>query len=284
MCTAVFEQISQKIASYVPNLNPFAFFILTLFICLYVFWKECSRTRKNNSSVFDAFFVSVVSGIIVGRIFYIIGNWGEFSRYIWYWLPYEKYGNEIFLFRLLPWRFFRIWDLGIDILFLLLGFCLTCTWWVLRIKKWKWSHLFPAIYLSSFSVLAFSFFSIGKITGNNVWVTEGLIMIVLILVFFVIKGILIKSIIGIGEMKALVCLDSIFVIVSTGVIIAVYMNSQMSGIESIGLSAFVVWSLLGLFFHIIDTRKATVTIEKLSSVRNVSIDDIRRTIRLPKER
>ena len=85
-------------------------------------------------------------------------------------------------------------------------------------------------------------------------------------------------------MKALVCLDSIFVIVSTGVIIAVYMNSQMSGIESIGLSAFVVWSLLGLFFHIIDTRKATVTIEKLSSVRNVSIDDIRRTIRLPKER
>ncbi|HOV29468.1 MAG TPA: hypothetical protein PLD77_00035 [Candidatus Dojkabacteria bacterium] len=280
----MFEQISQKIASFVPNWSPLAFFVLTVFICLYVFWKECSRTRKNNSSVFDAFFISVISGIILGRAFYIIGNWGEFSKYIWYWLPYERYGNEIFLFRLLPWRFFRIWDLGIDILFLLLGFCLVCTWWVLRVKKWKWSHLFPAIYLSSFTVLAFSFFSIGKITGNNTWVAQGLIMIVLILVFWIVKAILIKSIIGLGEMKALVCLDSIFVVISTAVIITVYMNSQMLNVEKIGLGAFVTWSLLGLFFHIADTRKATVTIEKLSSVRNVSVDDIRKPIKLPREK
>ncbi len=278
----MFEQISQKITSYVPDLSPLLFFLLTLFICLYIFWKECSRTRKNNSSVFDSFFVSVISGVIFGRIFYIIANWGDFSKYIWYWLPYEKYGNEIFLFRVLPWRFFRVWDLGIDILFLLVGFFFMCTIWVLLVKKWKWSHLFPAIYLSSFTVLAVSFFFIGKMTEDSRWVTQGLFMVLLILLFLLIKNILIKSLVGISEMKALLGLDSFFVIISTIIIVLIYVSSNISVLDGVGLGIFVIWSMFGLLFHVSDTRKATVTIERVSSVRHISIDEVKKSIRLPK--
>ncbi|MGI5897866.1 MAG: hypothetical protein ACOX6Q_01765 [Candidatus Dojkabacteria bacterium] len=278
----MFEQISQKIFSYIPNLSPLLFFVLTLFICLYVFWNECARTRKNNSSVFDAFFVSIIFGVILGRIFYIIGNWEDFSKYIWYWLPYEKYGDEVFLFRVLPWRFFRVWDLGIDILFLLVGFFSMCTVWVLVVKKWTWSHLFPAIYLSSFSVLAVSFLFIGKMIGNSKWGTQGLIMVILILLFLLIKKILIKALVGVNEMKALLGVDSFFVLLSTATIVLIYAKSEILMMDAVALGIFVIWSLVGLLMHISDTRKATVTIERVSSVRHISIDEVKKNIRLPK--
>ena len=110
-----------SIENFVRMINPFLGLMIIFFVGMYVFWKEASRSRKNNSSVFDSFLFSVLFGIIIGRIVYIVLDWNEFSSYTWYWLPYERYGDQIYMFRLLPWRFLRIWDGQLDVLFTFIG-------------------------------------------------------------------------------------------------------------------------------------------------------------------
>ena len=102
------SQAISTIVNIIREVNPFVGLLIIFFLGMYLFWKESSRSRKNNSSVFDAFILSILLGIVIGRAMFVILNWTEFSQYIWYWLPYERYGNEIFMFRLLPWRFLRI--------------------------------------------------------------------------------------------------------------------------------------------------------------------------------
>lgn len=276
------DQIQGKIFSIIPNLHPWVFVLITILISLYVFWKLCSRTRKNNSSIFDSFFVGGFLSLILGRIAYIISNYSDFSKYIWYWLPYEKYGDEIFLFRVLPWRFLKVWDLGLELSFIFLGFVIGCTIWILLAKKWRWSHLYVAIYASGFTLLLFSVISIGKLSGNILWVSYGVLMLTLFLAWSILRSILIRIIIGIKEMKILLVLDSIFITLASVLIIRVFMLSSLSLVEKVGLISILIWTILGLLYHILDTTKATVTIEKVSSVRQVSINDIKQQIRLPR--
>ena len=103
---------------------------------------ERIRSRKNRSSVFDIFLISSSLSLLVGRIVYIVLEWKTFSSYIWYWLPYEKYGDKIYLFRLLPWRFISIWDGGLDILGLFISLLLLLTLYSLVVKKWRWKQMF----------------------------------------------------------------------------------------------------------------------------------------------
>ncbi|HQA99146.1 MAG TPA: hypothetical protein PLG10_02850, partial [Candidatus Dojkabacteria bacterium] len=140
------------------------------FIGLYIFWKEAVRSRKNNSSVFDAFIVSIIVGVFIGRVVYIILNWSDFSSYIWYWLPYERYGDQIYLFRLLPWRFFQFWDGQIDILYTFLGVLLSQTLIVVFRKKWRWSEMFSAMYLSNWVMIALTYLFVGVQGKNDIWI------------------------------------------------------------------------------------------------------------------
>ena len=273
------DQIQNKILFVIPNLNPLISVSITIIASLYIFWKLCSRTRKNNSSVFDTYFIGSIFSILFGRIAYIISNYSDFNKYIWYWLPYEKYGDEIFLFRLLPWRFFRIWDLGLEVLFLCVGLLIGCTYWVIFGKKWKWSHLYIAIYASGYILLLLSIIGIGKFTNNTFWFSQGIIMLILFLVWSLLRSIFIKVIIGIKEMKILLITDTIFIVLSSLFVIRMYMLSELSLVEKMGIMSFIAWTSIGLFYHITDTNKATVVIEKVSSVRQVSVNDIRQQIR-----
>ncbi len=276
------DQIQNKIFSVIPNLNPLIFVSITVITSLYIFWKLCSRTRKNNSSVFDTYFIGSIFALLFGRVAYIISNYSDFNRYIWYWLPYEKYGDEIFLFRLLPWRFFRIWDLGLEVLFLCVGLLIGCTYWVIVAKKWKWSHLYIAIYTAGYTLLLLSIISIGKFTNNTFWFSQGTIMLVLLLVWSILRSIFIKVVIGIKEMKILLVTDIIFITLSSILVTRMYMLGTLSLVEKVGVISFITWTAIGLFYHIIDTNKATVIIEKVSSVRQVSVNDIRQQIRSKK--
>lgn len=282
LLTAVFQYLLENIVRIIPALSPLVCTVFVLLVGLYIFWKGCARTRKNNSSVFDTFLIGMIFGLIVGRISYIFTNWLEFSKYIWYWLPYERYGNEMFFFRLLPWRFVRVWDWGVDILLLLVGFALMCTIWVLVVKKWRWSHLFPAIFFSTSSMFSLTFILTGISTFNIKWFTQGCIMLLILIVFFILRSLLLKRIVGKKDTKVLLILESIFVLISSGYISTVYLSVDISTAEEIGLVSFILWSILGLFFYISDTRRATVIIEKVSSVRHVSLADIKQPIRLPK--
>lgn len=278
----MYLDILEKIQQVLNSISPLILFTIVILLGMYIFWSGSMETRKDMSSVYDIFVVSILGGLIVGRICYIIINWEQFSSFIWYWLPYERYGDEIFLFRLLPWRFMRIWDWGIDILSMFVAFLLIATFWVLILKRWKWSHMFSTIFFTAESMLALSFILLGASTGNQEWLTQGVVMVLLPLVLFFLKNSVKKAIIGEKELKILMLLDIFFIFLTTTYVTYTYAIADINNTERASVITFALWSLLGIIFYIKEIKQADITIEKVSSVHTVSRFDINQPIRLPK--
>ena len=278
----MYLDILEKIQQILNGISPLILFAIVVLLGMYVFWSGSMETRKDMSSVYDIFIVSILGGLIVGRICYIIMNWEQFSSFIWYWLPYERYGDEIYLFRLLPWRFMRIWDWGIDILSMFVAFLLIATFLVLIMKKWKWSHMFTTIFFTAESMLAVSFILLGASTVNQEWLTQGVVMVLLPLVLFFLKNSVKKAIVGKKEHKILMILDIFFILLTTTYVTYTYFVADINSIEKASVITFAFWSLLGIIFYIKETKQADITIERVSSVRTVSRLDINQPIKLPK--
>jgi hypothetical protein len=278
----VYLDILEKIQQILNSVSPLILFVIVLLLGMYVFWSGSMETRKNISSVYDIFVTSLLGGLVVGRICYIIINWDQFSSFIWYWLPYEKYGEQIYLFRLLPWRFMRIWDWRIDILSMFVAFILIATFWVVIVKKWKWSHMFTTIFFTAEGMLAISFILLGASTANQEWLTQGIVMVLLPLVLFFLKNSVKKAIVGKKEIKTLMLLDIFFITLTTAYVTYTYFIADINNTEKASIITFAVWSLLGIIFYMKETKQADITIEKVSSVRTVSHLDINQPIKLPK--
>lgn len=278
----MYLDILEKIQEILNSVSPLILFVIVVLVGMYVFWSGSMETRKDTSSVYDIFVTSLLGGLVVGRICYIIINWEQFSNFIWYWLPYEKYGEEIYLFRLLPWRFMRIWDWRIDILSMFVAFILIATFWVLVVKKWRWSHMFTTIFFTAESMLALSFVLLGASTGKQNWLTQGIVMTLLPLVLFFLKNSVKKAIIGKKELKILMVLDIFFILITTTYVTYTYFIVNLNNTEKVSIIIFALWSLFGIFFYLKETKKADITIEKVSSVHTVSRLDINQPIKLPK--
>ncbi len=278
----MYLDILEKIQQILNSVSPLILFVVVLLLGMYVFWSGSMETRKNISSVYDIFVTSLLGGLVVGRICYIIINWNQFSSFIWYWLPYEKYGEQIYLFRLLPWRFMRIWDWRIDILSMFVAFILIATFWVVIVKKWKWSHMFTTIFFTAEGMLAISFILLGASTANQEWLTQGIVMVLLPLVLFFLKNSVKKAIVGKKEIKTLMLLDIFFITLTTAYVTYTYFIADINNTEKASIITFAVWSLLGIIFYMKETKQADITIEKVSSVRTVSHLDINQPIKLPK--
>lgn len=278
----MYLDILEKIQQILNSVSPLILFVIVLLLGMYVFWSGSMETRKNISSVYDIFITSLLGGLVVGRICYIIINWEQFSSFIWYWLPYEKYGEQIYLFRLLPWRFMRIWDWRIDILSMFVAFILIATFWVVIVKKWKWSHMFTTIFFTAEGMLAISFILLGASTANQEWLTQGIVMVLLPLVLFFLKNSVKKAIVGKKEIKTLMLLDIFFITLTTAYVTYTYFIADINNTEKTSIITFAVWSLLGIIFYMKETKQADITIEKVSSVRTVSHLDINQPIKLPK--
>jgi hypothetical protein len=253
------------------------------FIGLYIFWKEAVRSRKNNSSVFDAFIVSIIVGVFIGRVVYIILNWSDFSSYIWYWLPYERYGDQIYLFRLLPWRFFQFWDGQIDILYTFLGVLLSQTLIVVFRKKWRWSEMFSAMYLSNWVMIALTYLFVGVQGKNDIWIKHGIWILIPFVLFLLLQGILVNMYKDKRKEVVRMILHNIFALVAVAIISYVYFSSSPQIVTIVGIVILLVWYIAGIIMNTIDSKKVNnVTIESVSSVRQVSIPEVTKPIRLPR--
>lgn len=217
------------------------------------------------------FFVSIVSGLFLGRIAYIVFNWTEYSKYIWYWLPYERYGNEIYLFRLLPWRFFNIGDGGLEILIMFVTFLLVGTLWSSYVKKWRWDHMFPTIYFTAETMLGLSFLLSGLVARSYTWLWQGTVL----LIFPLISIILINWVNRITDSrleKRIYIMSNLFLILcSCLLILYIYILSDDANLtEKIFSFILISWTLIGCLFFVKNSRKPKVKIERVSSVRSVS--------------
>lgn len=278
----MYQSVVEKFGQILSNIHPLILFLLVITVGMYIFWKGCFETRKNISSIFDVFFLSILVGLVSGRISYIVSRWSQFSSFIWYWLPYEKYGNEVFWFRVLPWRFLRVWDWGIDILIMFVGFLVFAGIWVLFVKKWKWHHLFTTIFFTAQAMLGMSFLLLGGLIQNNDWITQGTVMLLLSVTLSLLKNSVKAIMIGKNEAKVLTILDTFFILLLVIYTTHAYLSAQSSDIEKGGAIFFLIWTVLGLLFNILDSKSENVTIEKISSVRAVSSIDINQPIKLPK--
>lgn len=240
------------------------------------------ESRKERSSTFDMFFLSGFFSLVGARIAYIISNWETFSGFIWYWLPYEKYGEEIFMFRLLPWRFLNIFDGGINILVMFVGFLLFATIGVVIIKKWHWREMFPVVFFSAEAMLAMSFVFSGVIANNVTWVVQGGVLLVPIILILIILSFVTPNTEG-KEEKALYIFTNLFLILlSTAFILYVYLQNDISVIDKINCLVFLLWSLIGSLFFLRQETDSRLSIERVSSVRTISSADINQPIRLSK--
>ena len=277
------SEIISNIINFIRSINPLLGLFVIFFIGLYIFWKEAVRSRKNNSSVFDAFILSIIVGLIIGRIIYIILNWSDFSSYVWYWLPYERYGDQIYLFRLLPWRFFQFWDGQLDILYTFLGVLLSQTLIVVLKKKWRWSEMFSAMYLSNWIMIALTYLFVGVQSKNDIWIKHGGWIFATFVLFVLLQGILVNLYKDKRKEVVRMILQNIFALVAVAIISYVYFSSSPQIVTIVGIVILLVWYVAGVIMNTIDSKKVNnVTIESVSSVRQVSIPEVTKPIRLPR--
>jgi len=256
----------------IRNIHPLVVYSV-IFLCgLYVFWRGSAESRKNRSSVFDMFLVSGLLSGIVGRIVYIILEWETFRLFIWYWLPYEKYGEDIYFFRLLPWRFFSIWDGGLVILGMFVSLLIFMTFYALVLKKWRLKHMFFPIYFSSTTMLGLSFMYIGINSGFNDWIYKGLVLIALLAVFFLLFKFIYKVVKNpLREKYVLGYVGFLVVLISSLYISYLYLTSELSFLEDVLIAIFVIWSIVMGISFIVDLKMARVRIESVSAVRSVKL-------------
>lgn len=261
-----------KFRVFLAGIDPLIVLSFVFLIGLYIFWRGSLESRKNRSSVFDMFLISGLLSTIVGRVYYIIIEWSSFSSFIWYWLPYEKYGEKIYLFRLLPWRFLSIWDGGLVILSMFVSILLFMTFYSLVIKKWKWKHMFFPIYFSATTMLGLSFVMTGVVGDFNEWIVKGGILLLFLVVFFVIFKFLYKVIKDPLKEKYMIGYVGLLIVwVSSVYITYIYLNDDLSIYEDIATFLFAVWSVVMGIFFLMDLRRPNVRIETRSTIRSVTV-------------
>lgn len=277
------SEVISSLVNFVRGINPFLGLIIIFFIGMYVFWKEASRSRKNNSSVFDTFLFSVLFGIVIGRIMYIVLDWSEFSSYTWYWLPYERYGNQIYMFRLLPWRFLRIWDGQLDIVFTFIGLLFSQTFFIIFIKKWKWSDMFSAQYYSNWLMIGLVYVFIGVLNSNEEWIKYSYWILIPFALMLILHFFITKLAQGKNKENLRVILNNIFALLAGGIICFVFYSSSPKMPTIVGIFTLIVWYITGVLSNLSSQKKVdNVTIERVSSVRQISLPEARKPIRLPK--
>ena len=277
------SQVISSIENFVRMINPFLGLLIIFFVGMYVFWKEASRSRKNNSSVFDSFLFSVLFGIIIGRIVYVVLDWNEFSSYTWYWLPYERYGDQIYMFRLLPWRFLRIWDGQLDVLFTFIGLLFSQTFFITFFKKWKWSDLFSAQYYSNWLMIGLIYIFIGILNSNREWIQYAWWILIPFSLMLLLQFLILKFADGKKKENQRVVLSSIFALFAVTIISYVFYISSPKITTIVGIVALIIWYVVGIALNLSGQKRAdNVTIERVSSVRQISLPEVRKPIELPR--
>ena len=272
----------EKIIDFLSRVDSSLVFIFIFLVGLIIFWRGSVESRKERSSTFDLFFLSGFFSLVSARIAHVVANWEAFSGFIWYWLPYERYGEEIFLFRLLPWRFLNIFDGGINILVMFVSFLLCATIGVIIIKKWKWRDMFPVVFFSAESMLAMSFLFSGVIANNTQWVVQGGVLLFPIVLILIILSFVIPKTEGKKEKMLYIIINVFLILLSTVFILYVYLKNDIGFIDKANCLIFLLWSLIGNLAFVREETGTRFSIERVSSVRTISSADINQPIRLSK--
>lgn len=162
--------------------------VVAILIGLYFYWWLSRKKGKDVNSIFDLWITGFIAMLIWGRLSYIISYWFQFENLAWFYIPYEKYANQVYLFRLLPWKFFAIWDGGVLFTGMILAFLLSSFLFIVVIKKWSWKEMLKPVLASTSIMLGLIFAIYGVFILDINIIIGGIILTFSVLIFTIDNG------------------------------------------------------------------------------------------------
>lgn len=246
--------------------------IVVFVVGMYLFWRESKLVNKNLTSIFDQWMLSAFVIAFWGRVSYIIANWHQYSQIPWFYLPYEKYGSDVYFFRLLPWKFIAMWDGGFLFTGLIVAFLFFNFVYVTFIKKWNWSEMLAPVVISSHFMLGSILAIYGSFIGQNDIVLYGGILLGIVVIFYLLRLVKWK----VGE---IVYIDILYILSSFGFIAAVFWIGNITWIDKVNVVVMIVIAvLISAVYHRdcnnpeseeeeIDTRTVSISTNKAIKVK-----------------
>jgi hypothetical protein len=175
----MFKDTLGRIQAYITPPVSIVFWALFAFLSIFILWKKLKETQWariekgflskefaehfRQVNLFDILWISFLAAIVLSRLIYFA--FSGIENACWFWIPYEKIGEQVYYFRCLPWSFLNIWDGGLSLSGFLLGF------WIMiyisvYIYKIKWSSIFPA-FKHFFLSLLLGFSLFGAVKGRS---------------------------------------------------------------------------------------------------------------------
>lgn len=174
----ILGQYIEIIRTFLQSTTFFNWLLVVFLLGTFVFWSEMTRLRKLRNDIFDQWLLSVSLTVIWSRLAYVITNWDSFVNSYWFYLPYEKYADEVYLFRAMPWKLFTIWDGGFLFTAMLAGLTVFMLLHILLIKKWPVREMLNPFAIANFSMLGSVLFVYGVLVGlEDIYVGGGIMVI-----------------------------------------------------------------------------------------------------------
>jgi hypothetical protein len=247
--------------------------VIALF-ALYVYWKESVKTGKNQNSIFDGYFLSAIVMVIWGRFTYILTNPIDYEGLIWSFIPYERYPDGFFLFRLLPWRYFRIWDGEFLFTGLFIGFILAAFIFSTIYKRWRWREMMGTVIFTASTYMGLLLFVSGFLVENADLLKQGLITLIITIGYFIVSN-LFRKIFQLKRPKFFEKLNYylifIFSLVVSYYIPSALLQSDITNWDRFNLNIFAIFSVCSHIIFIIDLFRKSVKIKTEYKTRSVNI-------------
>lgn len=256
------DSVLNSIMSVINNIGFLPFFFFGLIFSVFIFWRESKFSDKDRNSVFDMWFLVIFLTMLWGRISFIIANWGFFGALPWSLAPYERYGNDVYFFRLLPWKFFDLRDGGFLFTSMFAGYLLVAFVYTIIVKKWRWREMFMPVVLSAETMLSLLLTVYGAVSGFRDIFVGGLSIAGLVVLFLIVISIFrwkLKERNGIWD-GVLYLLVLIFMFVSFFIITRMFLSYDISEVDKVNVYIMnfmaVIMTIYFIFFEKRSSDKA----------------------------
>lgn len=234
--------------------------LLLYFGSLLFFWYESMRASKNRNAIFDQWFVTSLSMIFWGRLMYLITNWKSFIYSYWFWIPYEKYGENTYLFRAMPWRILQIWDGGFLFIPMYAAFLVVSYLYVVIYKRWRWKEMMYTVVASANLMLGGTLFVYGYFIKSDAVVNYGLFLLFFFFVFWSVRGIfrIIYRKDKVKLEKLFDMLSAVYLVLSAALIGYIFLNQNISTVDRVHVYITIIFSAFMLFIFLKDVKRGEV--------------------------
>ncbi len=253
------EDFLEIIIDVINQVGFLPLFLFGLLLSLFVFWKE-SYSHKDRNSVFDMWFFTILFAMFWARLSFIISNWDLFESLPWAIAPYERYGEDIYFLRLLPWRFFDLRDGGFLFTSIFSAYILFAFLYNILVKKWRWREMFLPVILSAEILLVFVLIVYGAIAGFVDIVLGGFLIGGVILGFLAVivslrwmlkRDYLVEILPGLINFFVI-----IFIVVSFVLITRLFLSYDISFIDRVNVFLMnIVGFVFAFYFIFIEKRR-----------------------------